>query len=106
MPVCPHDECPYDVQPPTAAEAHLLEAIVARLVPAFPDLDESEVRDAVACAHRDLQDARLQQFVPLLVERDAKADCRRRRMAGSTRDAGDGGDVRAAAPGALDPAGR
>ncbi len=94
MPVTPHD-----VQPPAAAEAHLLDAIVARLVPVFPDLDEREVRDAVTAAHRDLDDARLRQFVPLLVERDAKADCRQRRAAAGRRTGGaEGGEAGEGAP--------
>ncbi len=86
MPLSPHD-----AQPAAATEASLLEAIVARLVPAFPDLDEREVRDAVIIAHREPDGARLRQFVPLLVERDAKAACRQRRPAARQAGAAEGG---------------
>ncbi len=84
---------PHDVHPSTATEVHLLEAIVARLVPAFPDLDEREVRDAVTTAHRGLDGARLRQFVPLLVERDAKADCRQRQAEARRGGGAEGGEA-------------
>ncbi len=62
-----------------SAERQHLEAVTARLVRQFPELPERDVRVVVAAAARRLEDARVRQFVPLLVERAARADCRRRR---------------------------
>lgn len=68
-----------DASPLSVAESSQFEHLTLRLVDAFPDLPEREVREAVAIAVADLDGARLRHFVPLLVERAAKAECRRRR---------------------------
>jgi hypothetical protein len=61
-----------------------LHHLIARLRQSHPELHEGEIRDIVAAASRELEGARLRQFVPLLVERSARAACRER----STRAAG------------------
>ena len=55
-----------------------LKHVVTRLQQSYPELHEGEVRAIVAAAWHDLDGARLRQFVPLLVERSAKAACRER----------------------------
>jgi hypothetical protein len=52
--------------------------LVTRLQQSYPELAEGEIRDIVAATVRDLDGARLRQFVPLLVESSAKAACRER----------------------------
>jgi hypothetical protein len=65
-----------------SAERQHLEAVTARLVRQFPELPERDVRAVVAAGAQRLEDARVRQFVPLLVERAARADFRRRQVSG------------------------
>ncbi|MFD3472114.1 YozE family protein [Streptomyces sp. NPDC058682] len=48
-----------------------LRAVVARLEHAFPQLDPKAVEAAVDTAHRELSAARVQTYLPVLVERHA-----------------------------------
>ncbi|MGE5765018.1 MAG: three-helix bundle dimerization domain-containing protein [Mycobacterium leprae] len=52
--------------------------VITRLQQSHPELAEAEIRHIVAAAMHDLDKARLRQFVPLLVEKSAKAACRER----------------------------
>jgi hypothetical protein len=54
--------------------------VITRLQQSHPELAEAEIRHIVAAAMHDLDCARLRQFVPLLVEKSAKAACRERRI--------------------------
>src|SRR5512144_176951 len=65
-----------------SAEQYQLHHLVARLRQSHPELHESEIRDIVAAALHEVDGARLRQFVPLLVERSARAACRERSTGG------------------------
>ena len=45
--------------------------LIDRLVMRFPQLSASTVEEAVSGAHRQFDDARVRDFVPLLVEHEA-----------------------------------
>ena len=53
------------------------DAIVERLKVLHPSLDTLEIQVAVEDATQQFQQARLQMFVPLLVEKLARDECRR-----------------------------
>ncbi len=65
------------------SESDQVAGVVLRLRARFPDLDESDVRAAVAGALDALATARLRHFVPLFVERLALTTCRERSTAGA-----------------------
>ena len=56
---------------PPAPEQTIAE-IVVRLQTRFPDLPEQTIADAVTAAYEDLRDARVKDFVEVLVEKQAK----------------------------------
>ena len=64
-----------DAPSPAPDHGHL-EVIVSRLATAFPDVAVDDVRSAVSEALGEMADARLPHYVPLLVERHARAACR------------------------------
>lgn len=53
-------------------------AIVERLKMMYPTLEPFEIRVIVDVAAADFEDARLNQFVPLLFEKIARDECRSR----------------------------
>ena len=57
-------------QPPSREQT--IDEIVERLQARFPALTESTIRDAVTQAYDDLKDARVRDFVEVLVEKQAK----------------------------------
>lgn len=57
--------------------------LVARLAAAFPEVAVDAVRAAVTDALHELAGARLQHYVPLLVEKHARAACRAVQRQGS-----------------------
>jgi hypothetical protein len=56
---------------PPAPEQTIAE-IVSRLQTRFPDLPEATIVDAVTTAYDELKDARVKDFVEVLVEKQAK----------------------------------
>ncbi len=48
---------------------HALTLVIARLVRRFPDLDPATVDDVVRSFAEDYDDARIQTYVPVFVER-------------------------------------
>jgi hypothetical protein len=58
---------------------HEFEVIVDRLRASYPDLVETDIRTMVREVARDFEGARLRPFVPLLVEKIARDECRHRR---------------------------
>lgn len=65
------------------SEQRSLEMLFVRLTDAFPDLDETEIREAIAQSVDELAQARLRQFVPLLVEKQARTAGGDRRLSRS-----------------------
>lgn len=57
-------------EPP--APEQTIDEIVIRLQPRFPALPESTIRDAVTRAYDELKDAKVRDFVEVLVEKQAK----------------------------------
>ncbi|MET0861142.1 MAG: hypothetical protein ABW091_08945 [Microbacterium sp.] len=57
-------------EPPAAEQT--IDEITVRLQPRFPALPESTIRDAVTQAYEELNDARVRDFVEVLVEKQAK----------------------------------
>lgn len=57
-------------EPPSREQT--IDEIVVRLQPRFPSLAESTIRDAVTEAFDELKDARVRDFVEVLVEKQAK----------------------------------
>ena len=57
-------------EPP--AREQTIDEIVVRLQPRFPALPEATIRDAVTRAYDELKDARVRDFVEVLVEKQAK----------------------------------
>ncbi len=53
------------------------DVIIERLTILHPTLDAHEIRAAVESATRQFEDARLTMFIPLLVEKVARDECRR-----------------------------
>ncbi len=62
-------------EPPTGYAD--LEVVVDRLRRQHPDIDVTEIRIVVDDAAKAFEGARLQHFVPLLVEKIARDECRR-----------------------------
>ena len=54
-------------------EAQAVLAVIVRLAGRFPDLDRSDIETVVAEEHAKLSDGPVRDFVPVLVERAAKA---------------------------------
>lgn len=54
-------------------EGRALAEVVERLVDRFPDLPEDRIRAVVASTHREFEGHRIRDFVPILVERHARA---------------------------------
>jgi hypothetical protein len=57
-------------EPPAAEKT--IDEIIVRLQPRFPALPEATIRDAVTRAYEELEDARVRDFVEVLVEKQAK----------------------------------
>lgn len=57
-------------------EAQAVLAVIERLAGRFPDLDRSDIETVVAEEHAKLSDGPVRDFVPVLVERAAKARLR------------------------------
>ena len=57
-------------QPPSPEKT--IAEIVERLQKRFPDLPEATIADAVTTAYDELRDARVKDFVEVLVEKQAK----------------------------------
>jgi hypothetical protein len=80
----------------TTSELLHVDVLVTRLREAFPEQDEHAVHAVVLDALSSLAGARLQQFVPLLAEKRARAACRARRLAGEAADVVHGDVVQSA----------
>jgi hypothetical protein len=52
-------------------EARVLDQVSARLLSRFPQASPENLRHAVETAYHDLDDARVRDFVEILVEREA-----------------------------------
>ncbi|MCX2931986.1 hypothetical protein ORI20_17025 [Mycobacterium sp. CVI_P3] len=61
----------------TVSEVTLIQQVVDRLAAAYPDVPHDEVAQTVAVAHDRFQHCRIREFVPLLVERRARAELSR-----------------------------
>lgn len=55
----------------TESEARALDAVRHRLESKFPATDPSVVHLAVSVSYETLRDARIREFIPVLVEREA-----------------------------------
>lgn len=55
----------------TAEEMRHVTALVERLIRKFPELDPHTVEETVTGVHRQLGDAPIRDYVPVLVEREA-----------------------------------
>ncbi|BDV31888.1 three-helix bundle dimerization domain-containing protein [Microbacterium terricola] len=60
------------------SESEAIDHVVHRLRERFPDVPEAEVVAAVRAAHASMDDARVRDFVPVLVERAAKTTLKAR----------------------------
>jgi hypothetical protein len=58
---------------PMKSEGDALAEVEGRLISTFSGLPHSQVRDAVGQAYSSFQHSRIRDFVPLLVERRARA---------------------------------
>ena len=58
---------------PMKSEDDALAEVEGRLITAFSGLPHAQVRDAVGQAYSSFQHSRIRDFVPLLVERRARA---------------------------------
>lgn len=56
----------------SAEERDRVAEVVQRLQGKFPDVAPDHVREAVSRAHRELDTARVRDFVPVLVEKRAR----------------------------------
>jgi hypothetical protein len=79
--------------PLTIIDVHLdepreLERVVARLLEQYPAAGETVIRDVVATSVHMFDDATVRKFVPLLVERLARAALNQRRVIGVEESAG------------------
>lgn len=54
------------------AELHAIEAVRQRLHARYPNTEAGVVDRAVTIAHASLRDARIRDFIPVLVEREAR----------------------------------
>ncbi|AQT83148.1 hypothetical protein B1R94_27045 [Mycolicibacterium litorale] len=55
----------------------MIEQVIDRLAAAYPDLSRDEVFHCVHTAYDRFQDSTVREFVPLLVERRARAELSR-----------------------------
>ncbi len=55
----------------------MIEQVVDRLAATYPDLAHDDVAHAVHRAYEHFSDSRVREFIPLLVERRARADLSR-----------------------------
>ncbi|HEX4430312.1 MAG TPA: hypothetical protein VHZ96_13690 [Frankiaceae bacterium] len=69
-------------------EAPELERVVTRLLEQYPRVGETVVRDVVATSTHMFDDATVRKFVPLLVERLARAALNERRVIDPDASAG------------------
>jgi hypothetical protein len=53
-----------------------IEEVAARLVRRFPEVPEPSIRDVVTTAWSHFEGSKIRDFVPVLAERDAKAQLR------------------------------
>jgi hypothetical protein len=79
--------------PSTTPIAHVdepreLERVVARVWEQYPATSETVIRDVVATSVHVFDDAKVRKFVPLLVERLARAALNQRRVIDSEESAG------------------
>ncbi|WP_426302789.1 three-helix bundle dimerization domain-containing protein [Arthrobacter sp. R-11] len=58
------------------SEAQAVLAVIERLVGRFPDLDRSDIEAVVTDEHGKLSEGPIRDYVPVLVERAAKARLR------------------------------
>ena len=58
---------------PAAHEAREIDEVIQRLQERFPDLSGEQIRQAVTDAHRAFEGRPIRDFVPVFVERAAKA---------------------------------
>lgn len=59
-------------------ELRALGSVVDRLVEKFPEVPRDEIEDVVYDEHRSLDRGRVRDYVPILVEHDARDRLRRR----------------------------
>lgn len=59
------------------SETLLIDQVVARLTASYADLPPDHVAGAVRSAHARLEQSPIREFVPLLVERHARAELSR-----------------------------
>jgi hypothetical protein len=82
-----------------------VEAVVHRLADRFPDVAREHVAEVVTGAHRQLEGNRIRDFVPVLVEHDARGRLRaegaRPTPRSDSADAAAGPTAPAAAPRSL-----
>jgi len=67
------EEHPEHMTRELADEDQALSDVVDRLEERFPSRDRSEIERAVADAHSHFERAKVRDFVPVLVEREARA---------------------------------
>lgn len=60
------------------SEVTLIEQVVDRLAATYPELPREDVAQTVADIHNRFQHSTIREFVPLLVERRARAELSRR----------------------------
>jgi len=58
------------------SEVTLIEQVVDRLAATYSDMPRADVAQTVTKAHNRFSDSRIREFVPLLVERRARAELR------------------------------
>ena len=61
----------------TVSEVMLIEQVVDRLAAAYSDVPRDDVAQTVTKVHNRFEDSRIREFVPLLVERRARAELSR-----------------------------
>lgn len=60
-------------------EDHAVAEIAGRLQGRFPDKSEAEIADAIAQARAGFDSAKVRDFVPVLIEKEAKAHLKGKR---------------------------
>jgi hypothetical protein len=58
---------------PGAREAREIDEVIGRLQDRFPDHGQEQIRAAVTNAHREFEGRPIRDFVPIFVERAARA---------------------------------
>ena len=66
-----------DVHPGDRDEAHAIDEVAERLADRFPTLERSHVEEIVQDEWRRLDEGRVRDFVPVLVEHDARGRLRK-----------------------------